>query len=164
MLVEPTKNVKASSCSQYLGITPLQLKLGMLGVVKELCNETDVQIEYFDPLTGCIEHCITPDVLEVLWPKTTVDLTKTSPADYSKDVPRYWFCGSINYLAAFEYLKAISILRPSYFVELHPESLRIPGIDKTSMRTHFKDFADLHFPERHAARIALLSILINTQF
>lgn len=149
-LVEPTKMVTAAY-SGY-GLNPkMNFEPGMLGVVRHI-DESGVQVEFFHPATGCIESVRTKLLNKVKWPEK-----QTLPPDTERTEKGWWFCGSLNWKGALELLRVSSEIRPDYFCDLTPETLRIPGIHGKRIRRIIADPPIIDFcPSR--AEIALRKI------
>lgn len=127
-LVEPTASIDASY-SKYAGRPETKFLPGMLGVVRHIDKQLGgFQVEFFHPATGCMERAWTTQIKKVKWPEGLA-----LPPD-TKEKPGWWSCGSLDWRGSLALLQATAALRPDFFRDLHPETLRIPLIHASRLR------------------------------
>lgn len=149
-LVEPTESV-AAAYSGY-GLNPkMHFEPGMVGVVRHVDSD-GTQVEFFHPETGCIEAVRTKLLKAVKWPGDPL------PKDTLQTERGWWFCGSLDWKGALELLRVASEIRPDYFLDLTPETLRIPGVHGKRIRKLVSDRPRVESSQYERVRFVSTSI------
>ena len=134
MLVQPTVSTTASY-SGYAGRPVMCFGVDMLGVIRTTEPDIGAQVEYIDPQTGCIECAWVPfNNLNILaWPANCVDLSTVVPAE--GQTSDFWSCGSINFMGAVQYIKAIAYYSYDYLQAINIHTVRVPGVHTSRLRS-----------------------------